>query len=97
MDKGLPPEVARLFWDVDPSAVDLTAHADYVLERVMSRGGWQAMKWLRTAYTRSTLASFLERKGVARLSPRELAYWSLIAGLEGEAPQGGARPPWAGP
>ena len=28
----------RLFWDVDPATVELDAHADYVMERVMTRG-----------------------------------------------------------
>jgi len=93
---SLPPDVARLFWDTDPAQVDLRAHRDYVLERVMSRGGWAAMRWLRDTYTTDEMADFLVRKGV-RLAPRELAYWSLIAGIEISAPRGGARPPWAGP
>ena len=47
----VPDCVTRLFWDVDPAEVDLDAHADYVLERVMSRGSWEAMRWLRRRYT----------------------------------------------
>jgi hypothetical protein len=93
---ALPPDVARLFWDVDPDDVDLQAHRDYVLERVMSRGGWTAMCWLRGTYRPEELADFLVRKG-ARLAPRELAYWCLIAGIELPSRSGGARPPWAGP
>ncbi len=87
---------------MDPAGVDLRLHSDYVLERVMSRGGWEAMRWLREVYPAETLAGFIVRKG-ARLSPRERAYWSLIAGLPVEVdgvddiPRGGARPPWAGP
>jgi hypothetical protein len=34
-----PPDVVRLFWDVDPERVDLHLHRDYVMSRVMSRGG----------------------------------------------------------
>jgi squalene cyclase len=92
----LPETVARLFWDVEPHAVDLQIHVDYVLERVMSRGDWEAMKWLRATYSQATLASFLERKGSSRLAPRELAYWSLMAGISAESSQGGGRPRWAG-
>jgi hypothetical protein len=93
---ALPPDVARLFWDVDPDEVDPRLHRDYVMERVMSRGGWTAMCWLRQTYTTEDLADFVRRKG-ARLAPRELAYWSLIAGVDVPIPRGGARPPWAGP
>lgn len=91
-----PPDVVRLFWDVDPERVDLHLHRDYVMERVMSRGGWEAMRWLRESYPPAEIGDFLVRKG-GRLAPRELAYWSLIAGIELSSPRGGARPPWAGP
>jgi squalene cyclase len=93
---ALPPDVARLFWDTDPERVDLRAHRDYVLERVMSRGSWTAMCWLRSTYSAEDIADFLVRKG-RRLAPRELAYWSLIAGVEFTPARGGGRPPWAGP
>jgi hypothetical protein len=93
---ALPPDVARLFWDIDPEQIDLRRHIDYVMERVMSRGGWVAMRWLRETYPPEAMSDFLLRKA-ARLAPRELVYWSLIAGLEIALPRGGARPPWAGP
>ncbi|MDQ3032183.1 MAG: hypothetical protein M3Y87_07195 [Myxococcota bacterium] len=95
MTSSLPPEVTRLLWDVDPETVDLRRHADYVMERVMSRGTLAAMRWLRETYARDELASFLERRG-DRLAPRERAYWRLIAGLPRADAPGGARPPWAG-
>src|SRR5262245_1443993 len=41
-----PEALHWLFWDVDPSAIDLVRHRDYVLERVMVRGDWQAICWL---------------------------------------------------
>jgi uncharacterized protein DUF6922 len=91
----VPDEVLRLFWDVDPAAVDLERHRDYVLDRVMTRGGWVAMKWLRATYAREVLADFLRGKG-AMLPPRELAYWALIAGVRVEVGRGRSRPGWAG-
>lgn len=93
MSRPLPPSVERLFWDVDPVAVDLAAHADYVMERVMSRGTLEAMRWLRATYSVEQMADFLERRG-ERIAPRDRAYWRLIAGLPREQAPGGARPPW---
>lgn len=93
---SLPPDVARLFWDTDPEQVDVRSHRDYVMERVMSRGGWVAMRWLRETYAVEEIGEFLLRKG-GRLAPRERAYWSLIAGVEVPITRGGARPGWAGP
>ncbi len=85
-----------MLWDVDPDAIDLVAHRDFVIERVMSRGSLAAMRWLRTAFDREALADFLLRKA-HRLSPRDRAYWRLVCGLpeEQQAP-GGGRPPWLG-
>ena len=93
----LPDEVVRLFWDVDPGEIDLVRHRDYVMGRIMSRGGWGAMRWLRQIYSPPDMAEFLRRSGARLLAPRDLAYWCLIAGLELPAKPGGGRPPWAGP
>jgi hypothetical protein len=92
----LPREVAKLFWETEPASVDLERHRDYVMERVMARGGWEAMRWLRGTFSRELLADFLVRKGL-RLAPRERAYWAIVAGVDLPAGRGGARPPWAGP
>jgi hypothetical protein len=89
--------VERLFWDVDPADVDLRRHADYAMERIVTRGTLVAMRWLRATYSTADLAAFLRRRG-QRLSPKDRAYWSLIAGMREESQNpGGARPPWAGP
>ena len=68
----LPGFVRTLLWDVDPGEVRLPEHRDYVLERVMARGGWEAMCWVRATFAAEVLRDFLERKG-ARLPPRERA------------------------
>jgi len=91
----IPAELAWLFWDVDPSAIDLVRDRDYVIERIMARGDLEAMRWLARQVERDVLADFLGRKG-HRLAPRERAFWSLIAGVPYEATPGGGRPSWAG-
>jgi len=91
----IPTELTWLFWDVDPGAIDLERHRDYVVERIMARGDLQAMRWLARHFERDVLAAFLRSKG-HRLAPRERAFWSLIAGVPYEAAPGGGRPSWAG-
>jgi hypothetical protein len=91
----IPKSFEALFWDVDPETVQLTMHADYVIERIMSRGTWDAMGWLRSAFDEPTLADFLLRKG-ERLPPRERAYWQLVTGGAQPQKRGGGRPVWAG-
>ena len=98
MSIALPPEVVRLLWEVDPDTLDLSrvADCDLVMERVMTRGTLAAMRWLRSRFTNDELAAFVRDKGVARLTPRDLAYWSLVAGVSAPQARGGGRPTWAG-
>lgn len=91
----IPAAVRVLLWDVEPTTVDTDRHADYLMERVMSRGSWAAMQWLRSTYTREQIADFVRRKG-RRLTPRDEAYWALVAGVDVEQRPGGGRPAWAG-
>jgi len=53
----------------------------------MTRGTWVAMIWLRHTYSREELADFIERRS-DRLTPRDLAYWSLICGVRRSIPRG---------
>lgn len=103
----IPDAVARLLWDLDVATVDPDLHRAVIFERVMSRGTWEAMCWLRGRYTREQIGAYVLGEGARRVPPRDLAYWALVAGVEpppstsGEQtspsrPRGG-RPWWAGP
>jgi hypothetical protein len=93
----VPDSVSRLLWDVDPASIDLDRDRAFVFERVMSRGTWDAMTWLRARYDVEAIRTFVREQGARKLAPRDLAYWSLVAGLDVPAEPGGARPRWAGP
>lgn len=91
----LPEAVRILFWEVEPENVDLQRHRDYVMQRIMTRGSWEAMRWLRRTYPLEQVADFIRRKG-RKLTPRDEAYWALIARVEVIQRPGGGRPAWAG-
>jgi hypothetical protein len=95
----VPEDVVRLLWDVDVARFDLERDRALVIERVMGRGTWEAMKWLRRSYPNAVLAEFVRSRGPRVLAPRDLAYWALMCGVDlpqtaGDA--GGGRPRWAG-
>lgn len=94
---AFPPDVVRLLWDVEADALDLSRAADreLVMERVMGRGTLEAMRWLRSRFSKDELAAFIRAKGKARLAPRDLAYWALVAGVPAPEARGGGRPGWA--
>jgi hypothetical protein len=39
VESVIPEGVRGLFWDTDPLGLELPKHADYVLERLTTRGG----------------------------------------------------------
>ena len=91
-----PSFIERLLWDVDVSSVDPWQHKGLIFERVMSRGTWEAMKWLRATYPPDALADFVRTEGKRKLSPRDVAYWALVCGVQVDPGPGGGRPRWAG-
>ena len=100
MDRAqLPEDVVRLLWDVDVARFDLERDRALVFERIMSRGTWEAMKWLRGRYPKPVLAEFVRSRGRRVLAPRDLAYWALVCDVDlaaGKLDVGGGRPRWAG-
>ena len=95
VDAPLPDCVVRLLWDVDASQVDRERDAALILERVMSRGTWEAMKWLRATYPKPSPRSSGNR---GRDDSRRaiLAYWALVCDVDVAVKTGGGRPSWAG-
>lgn len=66
----------RFFWDVDASAIDLEAHAVYVIERLAEVGDADAARWMITQYGRETvLETILQSR---RVSPRSKAFWRAV-------------------
>ena len=95
--EALPACVTRLLWDLDPAHIDPDRDRALIFERVMGRGTWEAMGWLRARYPKEVLADFVREQGPRKLTPRDLAYWSLVCDVEAAAATGGGRPGWAGP
>jgi hypothetical protein len=52
-----------------------------VIERVMTRGLWEDMRWLLATFGRERLREFLTRRGRRVLPPRELRFWGTVCGI----------------
>ena len=77
----IPQAVRALLWEYRTEEELGREQEDVVLERVMQRGGWAEMRWLTRTFDRRRLRDFLARRGHRVLAPRELRYWSFIAGV----------------
>jgi len=81
----VPPFLYPLFWDFAPEDIDIMEHSDTIMDRIMERGAWDAMLWLKKAYTSEQIVSYLKKRGKRVLPLRELNYWALISGVSPEA------------
>jgi hypothetical protein len=84
----LPSAVSDLLWDVAPAEVRLPRHRDFLIGRILARGTWAAVEWLRRELTDASIAEYLQRTRGRLLSPRQLRFWQLVLGLNDDAVSG---------
>ena len=81
----LPTLLRPLFWDHDFGALSWEQDRDLLMARILTTGGWEAIRWLRDHCGDPELRDWIIRRRGARLTPRQLRFWELILGLP--APQ----------
>ncbi len=78
---GLPENLRSLFWDCDFDSLDLDENLRFVIRRILDRGDWDAITWLRkTAGDPAIRDWFLTTNGRG-LDPPRLRFWALILDL----------------
>jgi len=65
-----------LFWDIDPSCLDLQENKDYIIERILELGDQEALIWLFSTYAQSDIKRVLSKS--RRISRKSFNYWSLV-------------------
>ena len=77
----LPDNLKSLFWDCDFSSLDLRAHRNFVIRRILDRGNWQEITWLRKTLGDEAIKQWLLTKSGGGLDPRKLRFWEIILDL----------------
>ena len=76
------PEFLRpLFWDVDFDSLHWEQYQDFIVQRVLQSGSWEAVCWLRRAMGDARLRTWLLAHRGARLEPRRLRFWQVVLRL----------------
>jgi len=81
---NLAKEVKSLFWEVEISAVDVSAHWEYVLERILEYGTAESVRWAMESYGEAKIREFILGRGLRVLSRKTVNYWAMRLGLRGE-------------
>jgi hypothetical protein len=71
----VPKRFRWVFWEVDASALDTAASADYIIPRVLEFGGIEEVRWLIATYGMAGIHRFLREVGHPELSERTLRFW----------------------
>lgn len=69
--------ISKYFWDVKLSDLDLVAHKNYIIERILDMGDERAVSWLRQNYSKADILTVVRQS--RRLSPKSKNFWTLAA------------------
>jgi len=81
---ALPPHVRELLHDCDPDAVSWQEHGDFLVDRILAAGSWEAVRWLRRRVGDDVLRARIVASRGRRLSPRQLRFWQVVLELPEE-------------
>lgn len=73
--KGVPQKYSWLFWDVDPSGINLKANARYVIERVLETGGFEEFLWIQMVYPTRLIVETCEAS--RKISHKSKNFWRV--------------------
>jgi hypothetical protein len=81
---GVPRSLAPCFQEYNFEIIDPDRHGDLVIERVLTYGDRQEVRWLLGRLGRSRVVDWVQRLGARRLPWRRYNLWCVVFGL-GEA------------
>jgi hypothetical protein len=80
----LPRHVAALLWDYDPLSIDPERHRDALFARVLSRGDWRSIVWVRGRFGDAAIREWLVRTRGRQLDRRTVRLWQVLLELPGD-------------
>ena len=76
-----PAAVKSLFWDYDLRGLKWGRDQDLIIGRILTHGGFHAMKWLRSLVSDHELREWILRRSGAGMNPQRLRFWEAILDL----------------
>lgn len=79
-EKEIPDKFSTLFWDTEPSGIDLKKNSRYVIERVLEMGGLDAVQWIQRIYPTKTIIEICNTS--RKISRKSKNFWNIWFGCE---------------
>lgn len=77
----IPVTLKPFFQDVEFESLDLDRHAPTIIERTLSDGNVQEIRWLFAHYGVERIRDWVRRRGALRLPRDRSALWHTLFGL----------------
>jgi hypothetical protein len=78
---SLPPQIKKLFWDLEPRSLRLDRDQGMIIGRVLASGPWETVQWLRSVLGDEAIRGWIEEHEGRSLSPPQLRYWQVMLGI----------------
>lgn len=79
MESRLPEFLKPYFWDVKFEGLEVDRSAEFIINRLLDKGGWQAAKWVEITYPKELVQKVLRTN--RDFSLRNATFWGLIYGV----------------
>jgi hypothetical protein len=73
--RRLPRYLHQFFWEVAPRQIDLGAHSEYIIARLLEHGDLAAIRWLLAVYRRHAIVKVVKQS--RQLSRKTANFWRL--------------------
>jgi hypothetical protein len=81
MPRKLPKRLRPLFWEYDFGRLSVERHQHLIIGRILSRGGWEDLKWLRKRLGDDALRAWIIDRRGADLSRKQVRFWETMLAL----------------
>lgn len=75
---SIPSSLARLFQEYEFESMDVSLHANTIIERTLEMGTWEELHWLFHHYGVKRIIEYIQRYGHRRLSKITFNYWCKL-------------------
>ncbi len=73
--KKIPSYVTKYLWDVSLDKISISGDAEFIIERVLEYGNFDALDWINTTYGKEKIVRVLKKS--RRISPKTGGFYAL--------------------
>ncbi len=81
MSSRLPDCLRELLWDVESAGVSWERDREFLIDRALSDGSWEAIRLVRREAGDDAIREAIRRTRGRRLAPPQIRFWQLILDL----------------